>query len=170
MDEGARQLAEGNRAAGISAFRSALSCDSTHALGHYRLAGALFDSGILAEARQHYLRAKDLDQVRFRAPEELASALLEICRASRVPVARIDSSFSVEADSGIPGNDLFLERVHPTLEGYALMARTLAETIRGIGAFRPSHEWRAPLPIPLISAFAALLRSMTHWRRSKSGC
>jgi len=146
MDEGARQVAAGNHAEGITAFRSAMACDSTHALGHYRLAGALFDSGMFAEARQQYVLAKDLDQVRFRAPEDLSSALLEICRASGVPVARIDSSFSAEAEHGIPGNDLFLEHVHPTLAGYALMARTLAETIRGIDALRSSHEWRAPLP------------------------
>ncbi len=146
MDEGSRQLAEGNSGAGITAFRHAIVCDSTHALGHYKLAGALYEGDRFAEALRHYLRAKDLDQVRFRAPEELTSTLLAICRASNVPVARIDSSFSANTEHGIPGHELFLEHVHPTIGGYALMARTLAETIRRLNLIRPSREWRAPLP------------------------
>jgi len=110
-------------------YRSALLIDSLHAETHYNLGHALYGGMLYDEAHTSFLRAKDLDALRFRMSEEFQSDLLNICRTQNIPVARIDSSFSVSSSHGIVGNELILEHLHPTIEGYDLMAKTLSRSI-----------------------------------------
>lgn len=89
-------------------------------------------AGDSARAGELFVRARDLDVVRFRAPTDLNEVVRRVAAqrgAHYVPVAeRFD-----EASGGLPGRDLFLEHVHPHWRGQLLIARTFFETVREAG-------------------------------------
>jgi tetratricopeptide (TPR) repeat protein len=95
-------------------------------------AKAALSRGDSATARQLFVRARDLDVVRFRAPSALNDTIRAIATstgATYVPVAeRFD-----QVSRGIPGSALFLEHVHPTEQGSVLIARTFIEALRDRG-------------------------------------
>lgn len=74
-------------------------------------------------AKRYFVAAKELDLLRFRAPEAINRQIEIIAR--RFPgVYLVDSKriFEAEAPYGIVGNNLLLEHVHPTLAGYGLLS------------------------------------------------
>lgn len=92
-------------------------------------AARLLARGDTAAARGEFARARDLDVVRFRAPTAFDSVVRAISRrhgATYVPVAE---KFARASPGGIPGQELFLEHVHPTTRGYSLIARAFFEAL-----------------------------------------
>ncbi|MFW6347510.1 MAG: hypothetical protein ACOC2C_02725 [Cyclonatronaceae bacterium] len=80
------------------------------------------------KALEQYKYAKDLDALRFRAPEafsDLISGLTdEYENAFYVPV---HERFQQESEQGYIGFNLMTEHLHPNLDGYHLMARAFTE-------------------------------------------
>lgn len=106
--------------------------DSSNALAHYRLAQTLELLNDPAAARAHYVLARDADACRYRAPssfQKIVQRVTEQKRSSGVSFVDLVPAFDAEAKQAAPGQDLFLEHVHFTLEGHWLAARTMARSI-----------------------------------------
>ena len=88
LDDGLALFARGDSAAAVAPFRRAVEASPEAAEGVYRLGQALLASGDAEAAREAFVRAKDLDALRFRAPE---SSTRPSAR-SRPPEARTSSS------------------------------------------------------------------------------
>lgn len=116
---------------GEDARRHFLRGRRLEALGRYR------------EARQAYLAAKDRDELRFRAPEEINDILRETAAEQGAHVVEVRQAFVRAARHGIVGHDLMLEHLHPNLEGYFVMADAFYEALRAQGMIGP---WDAPVP------------------------
>lgn len=146
FEENLTLLVERSRAAGVPVMLSSIAsnvrdlrplvspgnggpggADST-----YAAASAALAAGDSARARALFVRARDLDVVRFRAPSAANEVIRRVARehgAVYVPVAeRFD-----QLSGGMPGQELFLEHVHPTQHGQAVIARTVFETMRDSG-------------------------------------
>ncbi|MBI2619561.1 MAG: hypothetical protein HYW57_05720 [Ignavibacteriales bacterium] len=67
--------------------------------------------------------AKDLDVLRFRSSEKMNTLIRRLGHEYRCPVVPVDSAFNALSPGGIVGNNLMTDHLHPTLEGYELMAR-----------------------------------------------
>jgi tetratricopeptide (TPR) repeat protein len=100
------------------------SADAWFALGR-----ALESAGKLTEARAAYLRAKDRDQLRFRAPEAFNEVLKEIATDSNVRLVDVQKALVSASPTRIVGASLMLEHLHPTLDGYFLMADAFYDAI-----------------------------------------
>ncbi len=85
--------------------------------------------GDSATARELFVRARDMDVVRFRAPSELNEVVRRAVSAGGARYVPVSESFDGES-SGMPGSALFLEHVHPTQAGQLLIARTFFEALR----------------------------------------
>jgi tetratricopeptide (TPR) repeat protein len=125
----------------IKHYSAATQIDSMHALGFYKLGTALCSDSQFTDAARVLSRAKDLDALRFRATEEFQQILVSACASHDVPLARVDSAFVQASPDRIPGDELFLEHLHPNIEGYFLLAKTFANTIRGNARFVPPEAW-----------------------------
>jgi lysophospholipase L1-like esterase len=93
-------------------------------------ASAALARGDTTAARTGFVKARDLDMVRFRAPSSfngIIRAAAEAHGAVYVPVAE---AFDSVAPGHLPGRELFLEHVHPTRSGYVLMASTFYQSLR----------------------------------------
>ena len=106
-------------------------------------AGAEFQAGEQALAREdsvgarnHYLRARDLDQVRFRAPSEFNELVRRISKEEAAFYVPVEEAFTNLSQKKIPGHDLILEHVHPNSQGYALMGREFFTALQSSGILR----------------------------------
>lgn len=81
-------------------------------------------------ARRLFERARDLDVVRFRAPTEFNAIIRRVAAATSAVYVPVAERFDAEASAHIPGADLFLEHVHPTAHGQAIIAQTFFEALR----------------------------------------
>jgi tetratricopeptide (TPR) repeat protein len=77
----------------------------------------LFDS-----AKANYVKAKDLDMLRFRAPEALNTTIHQLGEKYNVPVVAMIRYFEKKSPNGLIGDNLMLEHLHPNIEGYFIMA------------------------------------------------
>ncbi len=77
-------------------------------------------------AREDLFKAKELDGLRFRAPEAINTVIRRL--AGQYPsVHLVDTKkwFEQYAECGVIGNKTMMEHVHPNLLGYAIMAESL---------------------------------------------
>ena len=67
--------------------------------------------------------AKDLDGLRFRAPEKMNRVIISLSKEYQLPLVNVDSAFSSISPNGIVGNNLMTDHLHPTLKGYMLLGK-----------------------------------------------
>lgn len=80
-------------------------------------------------AKETYSWAKDLDGLRFRAPEEFNSVIHKVAAEFNAPVVPMKSYFEKASANGIIGAGLMLEHLHPNVEGYLLMSAAFFDTL-----------------------------------------
>ncbi|MDB5010758.1 MAG: hypothetical protein JWQ06_1547, partial [Mucilaginibacter sp.] len=83
------------------------------------------------QAQNYFIKAKDLDGLRFRAPEQFNEILTQLCK--KYPnTYLIDTKAAFEAYAGhhIIGDELMVDHVHPNLQGYAIMSDVFYRAIK----------------------------------------
>ncbi len=95
----------------------------------YEEANKAYTRGDYKSALDLYRKAKDLDVLRFRAPEKLNSLIRSYHQEYGVAVVDIDSLFNAISPNGIVGNNLMTDHLHPTLEGFHLMGEAFFSKI-----------------------------------------
>jgi len=81
------------------------------------------------QAFQKYSYARNLDLLRFRAPSELNNEIAFLAKKFQIPFVDIDSLFKINSPNQLPGNNLFIDHLHPNIAGYRLMGKLFLETI-----------------------------------------
>lgn len=87
--------------------------DANEALSH----------GKFKTADSLYRYARDLDALRFRAPGEINEIITRTAAKYGVNVVDIDSAFNANSSNQIVGNNLIIDHLHPSLQGYQLMGK-----------------------------------------------
>ena len=100
----------------------------------------LFAKEKYAEAAVELTKAKDLDQLRFRAPSVFNNIISEVAAANGFGLVAVDSVFASNSKGMITGNDLMTDHLHPNLKGYSLLADIFiaGATSRGLIKDQPS--------------------------------
>ncbi len=82
-------------------------------------------------AKVDFYKAKELDELRFRAPEEI-NVLIKRLAAKFPGVHLVDTKklFEQYSPHGIIGSETILEHVHPNLFGYAIMSEAFYQAIK----------------------------------------
>lgn len=106
-----------------------LGPDKRSAILEFRHGLALRAEGRYAEARESLLRAKDLDLLKFRAPEAMNVVIRRVAAETHTRLVRTDSLFAFLSPDGIPGDTLFWEHLHPTALGYYHIASAFTRNI-----------------------------------------
>jgi len=83
--------------------------------------------------------AKDLDGLRFRAPEKINQVIIALSNEYKSPFVNADSVFSSISPDGIVGNNLMTDHLHPTLEGYLIIGKSFFEKMEQSN-YLPSFE------------------------------
>ncbi|MFZ1292400.1 MAG: tetratricopeptide repeat protein [Melioribacteraceae bacterium] len=80
------------------------------------------NKGMLSEAKTAFYKAKDLDPIRFRAPEDFNKIIEKIALRYDAKLVPMKDYFEEKSPNKIIGNSLILEHLHPNIDGYFLMA------------------------------------------------
>ena len=89
----------------------------------YREAQKKQKEGKIEEARILFLKAKELDALRFRAPQEINNIIFRLSHQFNLPLIDIDSIFKAASPGGIVGNNLTVDHLHPNISGYRIMGK-----------------------------------------------
>jgi tetratricopeptide (TPR) repeat protein len=96
----------------------------------FSLANTAYNSGQYALAKQHYIKAKELDLLRFRAPEAMNQAIIGLTKKyNGIHLVDAKSEFEQHSPNSILGHETILEHVHPNLYGYALLSDAFYQAI-----------------------------------------
>lgn len=87
----------------------------------YGKAQSELKNGNLSSADSLFRYAKDLDLLRFRAPEKFNEVISNLANQYNFPFVNIDSALSKNSVDQIIGDDLMTDHLHPTLRGYQII-------------------------------------------------
>jgi len=119
--ENARSYAEA-----LKAYSAAAKIDDQYADLEFRMAHSLSMLGDYAGARQHFIRAQDLDTLRFRADSRINDINRKVASSvTGIELLDAEAIFSRESPNGIPGSELVYEHVHMTPLGNYKLARSM---------------------------------------------
>jgi tetratricopeptide (TPR) repeat protein len=96
----------------------------------FNQAKKFLDEGKTSDAKKMFILAKERDALRFRASEKINEIIKKIGNEFNMPIADIDSSFNANSPAKITGDNLMVDHLHPTLDGYWLMGKVFFETMQ----------------------------------------
>jgi tetratricopeptide (TPR) repeat protein len=126
VQQGAEQENAGAYPEALESYAAAASIDDEYAELEFRIARTLEALGNYGAAREHFLRARELDTLRFRADSTINNINRSV--ANSFPGAELvdaDAIFTKESPNGIIGSELVYEHVHLTPHGNYLLARAM---------------------------------------------
>ncbi len=146
VKQGSALEAANSPAEALKAYQAAAEIDDEYAELEFRIAREFWKSGDYKSARPHFLRARDLDTLRFRADSRINEINRSVAASvSGVRVVDAEKILSDASSDGIIGSDQIYEHVHMTPQGNYLLARAIftqivPEIAKGAGISEPLPE------------------------------
>jgi tetratricopeptide (TPR) repeat protein len=131
LTAGINAFAKNDLNSAITWLKKADQLYSSSAVCNYYLGQIAYKQSDFANAKKYYLKAKDLDGLRFRAPEQFNEILAQLC--NKYPGTHLvdtRAAFESNADHRIIGDELTVDHVHPDLKGYAIMSDAFYKAIK----------------------------------------
>jgi tetratricopeptide (TPR) repeat protein len=149
VQRGADRENAGSYAEALKLYLSAADIDPQYAELQFRIARCMWALGDFAGAKERFVRAQDLDTLRFRAD----SRLNEVIRASAGTgpgVGLVDAAavFAGESEHGVVGSELFYEHVHMNPRGTYILASAF---FRKVESMMPADMQRSAKSADVVS-------------------
>ena len=138
----------------------------------YALGKVLAMEGRSEAALQAFQRARDLDQLRFRAPTAFNRIIRERAADHGATVVEVASAFRGLSPDGIVGHGLITEHLHPNADGYFVMANSFHQALVETGLLEDGFTIvdesvaRAEMPLSAVDRLFGeykLRRLMADW-------
>ncbi len=147
--------------------------DENNALSCYRKAQKFLNKGDYKSAKDYFTKAKELDLLRFRAPEELNLIIETLCHQYKhTYMVDAKTEFEKNSPNQLLGKELFTDHVHPNIKGYALLANAFYTKImdynilpKNTTPFTEEHlEQTMPVsPLDSIAGEFRIMQLKAHW-------
>ncbi len=126
IEEGRALRSQHEFTAAARCFTAAAELDPLHALTHWEAGDALFHIGDVTAARRYFMRAIDEDICPLRATTPIVSIIEEAVRQHGIPLIDFEKRLADELERSagppIPGDESFLDHVHPIIDNNRLIA------------------------------------------------
>jgi tetratricopeptide (TPR) repeat protein len=109
----------------LQAYEAAEKIDNQYAELEFRIGRVYARLGTNDAAREHFVRARDLDTLRFRADTTINEINRSVAGSEGAELFDAETIFERESPNGIIGSELVYEHVHLTPEGNYLLAKSL---------------------------------------------
>ncbi len=131
VKQGAALESVGSYADALKAYNSAAEIDDQFAELQFRIARCQWQLGDYAAAKDRYIRARDLDTLRFRADSRINEIIRSVATSSGPNVQLLDaqSLFASQSHNGVTGSELLYDHVHLTPPGNYILALAAFERI-----------------------------------------
>jgi tetratricopeptide (TPR) repeat protein len=131
LKQGAILEMTGAYADALKSYDAAIKIDDQFAELNYRIARCQWALGNYESAKDHYVRARDLDTLRFRPDSRINDVVRSVAISSGPSVQFLDAQtrFANESHNGVVGSELLYDHVHFTPLGNYLLARAAFEQV-----------------------------------------
>jgi len=145
IEQAANLVRQGNHEEALAGLDAAIREDPLYAATYYWRGKAMLGMGNDADARNDFVKARDLDICPLRCITQLEEKVVKVSEREQVPLIRFQqalvSRIKTKGDtSGILGNEIFLDHVHPTVEGHQLLAEMIVGEMIGAKLLHPTHQ------------------------------
>lgn len=130
IDEADKLVKSGNFQDAIDSMAQIFTKTTEHALANFILAKALDGAGRNVEARDHYIRARDLDVCPLRATSPIETEVYAVTASRKTPLVDFrkhveDNALQNGIRTGLAGAESFLDHVHPTVALHQKLAELI---------------------------------------------
>ncbi len=125
----------------LTAIDKAARVDDRYAHLHYLRGYVLWELKRYDEAKTAFIWALDEDVCPLRALTEMLDIILEVAEERNVPVVDFATLLERQSEHATPGENLFLDHVHPTIEGNRQLALALLEAMNKHGIVHLASTW-----------------------------
>ncbi len=146
----------------LAALDAAAGIDDRHARLHFQRGKTLQALGDHGKAKASFERAVDEDVCPLRALPAMTAILREVAKERESLLVDFVSWADNNAEDGIPGADLFLDHVHPTIESNRQLALMLMESMEDDGIVSASVSWGPKLIEAIRYTVIGSLRPQNH--------
>ena len=137
----ATKLDETDPAKALELYRRAEATDDRYALLAFRIARCHDRLGEPDQALAYFRKARQLDICPLRMIEELHHRLKQVAAQTGTPLVDAEALACNISPDGIPGNNCFMDHVHPDIGSHQQIGRLLAEEAVSMGLVSPNREW-----------------------------
>lgn len=141
LTQGKDLYESGNLNRALTVSSEALRIDNRHAHLQYLRGRILWGLGRFEEAGAAFTRARDEDVCPLRALTEMGEIVKTVAAKHGAPVVDFAALAAGASQHGIPGQDLFLDHVHPTIEGNRMLALGLLNELSAQKVVHPTGSW-----------------------------
>lgn len=120
----------------------------------YQQARRLYRQGDFQRAFEQFVYAKDLDALKFRAPEVFNDIIQNTAAKHGAHYVPVYEDMRDHSENRIIGFDLMLEHLHPNQTGYYIMGRSFYEAVAGSGILDAEADY------PALQSWDAYLENM----------
>jgi tetratricopeptide (TPR) repeat protein len=113
----------------LSLLDQAAVIDDRMASLHFARGHVLEKLGRFSEAKAAYERARDEDVCPLRAPTAVRDIVVQVATERHAPWIAFDHLLESHAEHGLLGSSVFLDHVHPTIDGYRELALEILRTM-----------------------------------------
>ena len=110
----------------------------------YEEAKVELNNNNIKKADSLFILAKDLDALRFRAPEKMNKIIDDLGKEFQVPTIPIDSIFDSASPGGIVGNNLLVDHLHANIKGYQLMGKVFYDSMKKMRYLPKTENTKIP--------------------------
>ena len=137
-----------------------------HAKCNFHLGQIAFSMGDFKTAKIYFEKAKDLDLLRFRAPEELNQVIVQLCtQYKNTRLVDTKGTFERHSPHNIIGDNLITDHVHPNIQGYSLLSDAFYEALKSARFIKVAPETEMSydqlvkeMPISSVDSLAGIFR------------
>ena len=124
-----------------SIARKARALDDRNAEILYLHGKALDGLDRIDEAQRAFIRSRDEDVCPLRALTPIREIVTDVARTQKTGFVDFVSIVREHSPDGIPGSEMFLDHVHPTIEGNRLLALAIIEEMDKEGMLTKATTW-----------------------------
>jgi Flp pilus assembly protein TadD len=159
-------LASGDTDAAIAGAGELVKLAPENAMSWFAQGEASLLRGRSSEARHAFLKAKDLDELRVRAPESFNDIIRAAALEHGAVLVDVQQAFAIRSPAGIIGRELMREHQHPNIDGYFYLADAYYVALRQMDSLPssievPAAEARSHIPVTAVD------RVYGEWRAQR---
>ena len=110
-------------------YQTAIELFPDHAQTHFDLGHVYLAQGHQDKAKRSFTRARDVDILPIRAPSEVNETIKSVAKETDIILADLETAFQGYDPKSVIGKPMIVEHLHPSNEGYYLIASHLANVI-----------------------------------------
>lgn len=124
----------------VRIYQTAIELFPAHAQTHFDLGHVYLAEGHQDKAKRSFTRARDLDILPIRAPSKVNETIKSVAKETGVILADFETAFEDCDPKSVIGKPMIVEHLHPSNEGYYLIASHLTHIILKEGFLTASKK------------------------------